>query len=194
MRQVLGKIFRIFKIIILEVRHIFTHLIIYYPASPIGDWFRGVYYRNIFKTTDIPKILRGTKFNHSKLIQLGENFVAGEKVVIDAGDSSGIFIGNNVSIAQCSYIRSANHVFDNVDIFIQDQGHTSKKIIYNNKVYSIIIKDDVWIGASCIILTGAELGEGSILAAGAVVSHKIPPYSIVVGNPGRVVLKRGKKS
>jgi acetyltransferase-like isoleucine patch superfamily enzyme len=56
-----------------------------------------------------------------------------------------------------------------------------------------VINDDVWIGASAIILSGAQIGKGSIIAAGAVVSSIIPPFSIVVGNPGRVIANREKK-
>ena len=51
----------------------------------------------------------------------------------------------------------------------------------------IIIEDGVWIGANAIILKGSKIGRGSIIGAGAVVSGEIPPMSIAVGNPARVV-------
>lgn len=63
----------------------------------------------------------------------------------------------------------------------------------NNEALSkgnIIIEDDVWIGQGAIILSGVTIGRGSVIGAGAVVAKDIPPYSIVVGNPGKVIKKR----
>tara|TARA_R110002020_G_scaffold10961_3_gene41566 strand:- start:6502 stop:6852 length:351 start_codon:yes stop_codon:yes gene_type:complete len=54
-----------------------------------------------------------------------------------------------------------------------------------------VIEDDVWIGHNAIILPGASrIGRGSAIGAGAVVTKDIPPYSIVAGNPGRVIRQR----
>ena len=90
-------------------------------------------------------------------------------------------------------MRSANHKFDRTDIPIQHQGHYSSEIQFNRRKYSVVIEDDIWIGARVIILSGTHIGKGSIISAGSVVSSKIPPYSIVVGNPGRVISKRKVK-
>ena len=87
-------------------------------------------------------------------------------------------------------MRSENHRFDKFDIPIQNQGHDSKEIEFNNNSYSVVIEDDVWIGARVILLSGAHIGEGSVISAGSVVSNKIPPYSIAVGNPARVIANR----
>jgi acetyltransferase-like isoleucine patch superfamily enzyme len=54
----------------------------------------------------------------------------------------------------------------------------------------IYIEDDVWIGARSIILSGVRIGEGSIVAAGSVVTKSVPPYSIVGGVPARVIKSR----
>lgn len=51
----------------------------------------------------------------------------------------------------------------------------------------IEIQDNVWIGARAVILGGARIGEGSIVGAASVVDFEVPPYSIVAGNPARVV-------
>lgn len=55
---------------------------------------------------------------------------------------------------------------------------------------SVHIGRDVWVGASAVILSGVTIGDGSIIGAGSVVTGDIPPYSIAVGNPARVVGRR----
>lgn len=54
----------------------------------------------------------------------------------------------------------------------------------------IIIGNDVLIGTNAIILSGVTIGDGSIIGAGAIVTKNIPPFSVVVGNPGKVIRKR----
>jgi acetyltransferase-like isoleucine patch superfamily enzyme len=54
----------------------------------------------------------------------------------------------------------------------------------------IIIHDDVWIGTGARILDGVEIGEGCVVAAGAVVNKSVPPYSVVAGVPARIIKKR----
>jgi acetyltransferase-like isoleucine patch superfamily enzyme len=54
----------------------------------------------------------------------------------------------------------------------------------------IVVEDDVWIGCNALILSGVTIGRGAIVGAGTVVSKDIPPYSIVVGNPARVIRNR----
>lgn len=58
----------------------------------------------------------------------------------------------------------------------------------------VIIGHDVWIGAEAIILSGVSVGNGSVIGARSVVTKSVPPYSIVVGNPARVVRQRFNKS
>jgi virginiamycin A acetyltransferase len=53
-----------------------------------------------------------------------------------------------------------------------------------------IVGNDVWIGMEALILPGTRIGDGAVIGARAVVSGEVPPYAIVVGNPGRVVRKR----
>ena len=54
----------------------------------------------------------------------------------------------------------------------------------------VIIEDDVWLGTGCIILKGVTLGQGSVVAAGALVIKDVPPYSIVGGVPAKVIKMR----
>ena len=55
---------------------------------------------------------------------------------------------------------------------------------------SIIVEDDVWIGARTVILSGVRIGQGAIIAAGSVVTKDVEPYSIVAGNPAKLIKYR----
>ena len=74
-----------------------------------------------------------------------------------------------------------NHNYDRTDIPMRAQGCTRQ---------AISIGDDCWLGSGSIILAGVKIGRGSIIAAGAIVTQNIPPYSIVAGNPARVIRSR----
>lgn len=54
----------------------------------------------------------------------------------------------------------------------------------------MVIEDDVWMGARCMVMPGVTIGRGSIIAAGAVVTKDIPPYSVAAGVPAKVVRSR----
>ena len=60
----------------------------------------------------------------------------------------------------------------------------------NSETKPVIIENDVWIGANVIILPGVTIHEGSIIAAGAVVTKDVECYTIVAGNPAKVIKKR----
>ncbi len=57
----------------------------------------------------------------------------------------------------------------------------------------IVIEDDVWIGSGARVMDGVTIGRGAIIGAGAVVTKDVPPYSIALGVPARVVGRRGSK-
>jgi virginiamycin A acetyltransferase len=62
--------------------------------------------------------------------------------------------------------------------------------LLQNRVMDTIIGNDVWIGDNVVVLKGVTIGDGAILGASSVITHNVLPYSIVVGNPGRVVRLR----
>lgn len=180
---------KLLNIIISEISQFIEYLIINIPGI-IGNKIRKFYWERKLCSGNNFFVGAQTRFFSNKLIHIGNDVQIGTSMVIDASDSYGILIANNVAIAHGTYIRSANHNFDDLDKTIQSQGHTAKSIEFESKFYSIIIESNVWIGANAIILSGSHIGYGSIISAGAVISSKIPPYSIVVGNPGRVVGNR----
>lgn len=87
-------------------------------------------------------------------------------------------IGSYVNLAQNITITGLNHNFKDINERIDQQGVNTKEVI---------IEDDVWIGANCVILPGVKVGKHCVVAAGSVVSHSIPPYSICAGVPARVI-------
>jgi acetyltransferase-like isoleucine patch superfamily enzyme len=93
----------------------------------------------------------------------------------------GLQIGNGVRISAHVVIVPMNHIYKNPEEPIWMQGETRE---------GIKIDDDVWIGAGAKILDGVWIGKGSIIGAGAVVTRDIPPYSVAVGIPARVIKKR----
>jgi acetyltransferase-like isoleucine patch superfamily enzyme len=95
--------------------------------------------------------------------------------------SGGLKIGNNVFLAAQTMILAFNHSYHDTTIPMNQQGKTMK---------GIEIGDDVWFGAGSKVLDGVKIGEGSIIGANAVVTKNIPPYSIAVGVPAKVIKSR----
>ncbi len=175
-----------------EIFGVIEFIAIYSPRTKIGGLLRKVYWKSRLNIGKNFQIDRGSMVENVKLVQIGNNFLVGMNVWISAGECKGIFIGNDVWISKDSYIRSANHSFDRTDIPMREQGHTCGSVEFNNREYSIVIEDGCWIASNCTILSGSHIGEGAIISTGSVVSGKIPPYSIVIGNPARVISNRKK--
>ncbi len=97
------------------------------------------------------------------------------------GCSGYIEIGDNVIIGPRVSMIAENHNFQRVDIPIKEQGVT---------LNGITIEDNCWIGCNSVILAGVHIGTGSIIAAGAVVTKNVPPYSVVGGVPARSIKSR----
>ena len=94
-------------------------------------------------------------------------------------------IGRYVMMGTDVIIITRNHRFDRTDIPMMEQGFEEERPVY--------IGNDVWIGDRVLILPGVHIGDGSIIAAGAVVTKDVPPYSIVAGVPARKIRDRFEK-
>ncbi|GIX58688.1 hypothetical protein BPADB04_37180 [Bacillus paranthracis] len=97
------------------------------------------------------------------------------------GAAGGIRIGKNVIMGQNVRFHSENHNFDRLDIPIKEQGVTNK---------GIIVGDDCWIGSGAVFLDGVKVGEGSVIGANTLVNKDIPPFSVAVGNPVKIIKNR----
>lgn len=111
-------------------------------------------------------------------IRIGANFSANANVMINARGKGHVTIGDNVLIGPNVVLRSNNHVFERADALINDQGMTEGTITIGN---------DVWIAANAVVLQDVSIGDGAVVAAGAVVTKSVPPYTIVGGVPARTI-------
>ena len=93
---------------------------------------------------------------------------------VDMMSSGGIIIGDNVMIAAGTKIVTNNH------------DYTDHRTLLTKPV---VLKDNCWLGASCVILPGVTVGENSVVAAGAVVTSDVPPDTVVGGVPAKEIKK-----
>lgn len=91
-----------------------------------------------------------------------------------------ITVGHNVMFAQNIVASGLNHGFEDVTLSPSVQRVICKQIV---------VEDDVWIGANSVITAGVKVGKHSVIGAGSVVTKDVPEFSVVVGNPARVIKK-----
>lgn len=111
-------------------------------------------------------------------------FSAGDRVVIGKGANiraagGEIVIGEGALLAQNVSLIAANHSL-NTDVFFRDQPWDSTRV-------GVILKKNVWLGTGVIVLPGVEIGENSVIAAGAVVTKNVPDNQVWAGVPARFV-------
>jgi len=98
-----------------------------------------------------------------------------------------IRIGNHVMFGPGVTVRGGNHRFDVVGRYIDTIQEVEKR---SSDDLGVVIEDDVWVGGNATILHGVRVGRGSVIGASAVVTRSVSPYSIVAGNPARVIGRR----
>jgi acetyltransferase-like isoleucine patch superfamily enzyme len=125
------------------------------------------------------------RYTEFPTLRIGNNVGIGHNSTFTIGRE--IDIGNNVMIAM------------GVNIF-DSPGHPIDPILRRNgspaladDVKAIRIEDDVWIGRDAVIFPGVTVGEGSVVAAGAIVMSNVPPYVVVAGNPARLIARITRK-
>ena len=99
-------------------------------------------------------------------------------------------IGNYCSIStSCLFILGGEHDYRTISTYpiISKIGGYETEVLTKGEIY---LEDEVWIGDRAIIMSGVSIGKGAVIAAGSVVTHNVPPYAIVAGNPARVIKYR----
>ncbi len=110
---------------------------------------------------------------------VGDSCYFGAGVYIDA--RGGLAIGDRVQIGPGTKIVGFGHSFDRIEAPHADTA------------FGITIGDDVWIGANVVVVDGVAIGNGSVVAAGAVVAKDVPPLTLVGGVPARVIRSLARK-
>lgn len=144
-------------------------------------------------------------------IKIGRNTVLGKFIQLTAWQNhssqqlnSSIIIGDDCSIGDFSHITAIDKIIigDNVltgkNVLITDNAHGKSSMFeldqspLERSLYSkgpVIIEDNVWIGEKASILPGVHIGKGSIIGANSVVTKSFEPYSLIAGNPARLIKK-----
>lgn len=134
----------------------------------LGDGVKIGAYSSLSSTSHMSKYGKGLK--------MGNNSAVGQ--FTEFGASGGIEIGNDVIMGSYVSFHSENHNFDDPSKLIREQGVTSK---------SIKIGNNIWVGAKVTFLDGCQVGDNSVVAAGAVVNGIYPPNSVIGGIPAKII-------
>lgn len=126
----------------------------------------------------VSNINRCSFFGKGNEIEIGDYSSIGANCVLHPR----IKIGKYVMMGPEVYFVGNNHITTDVKVPMCFQGKTETKIT--------VIEDDVWIGARVMIMPGCKIGRGSIVAAGSIVTKDVEPYSVVGGNPAKLIKKR----
>lgn len=123
-------------------------------------------------------IERRANFGSGRDICIGDNSGLGERCRVP----SNICVGNNVMMGPYCVIFTQNHAFSDTNIPMIMQGMEPAR--------KTVIEDDVWIGHGVIMTPGRQIKKGSIIGAGCVLTKDFDAYSIIGGNPGKVLKMR----
>jgi len=114
---------------------------------------------------------------------------------LQIGDNTGIGHGCSFTIGKLISIGSNCNLSGDISIMDSNAHRTdpAARLALEppapEEIRPVIIRDGVWIGRRCLIFPGVKVGEGSVISAGSVVRTHVPPYSVVAGNPARVMFR-----
>lgn len=138
---------------------------------PLPRLRKGIYRSLGMDIHPTAHIMRNCHFVALRNIHVAERSIVGHDCLLDAKGS--IFIGSDVNISSFAKIITAKHLVDAADFSGMDK--------------PVTIRDRVWIASAALILHGVEIGEGAIVAAGAVVTKDVGPFDVVGGVPAKVM-------
>lgn len=130
------------------------------------------------KCGNITTVNRKACFGSGRNIEIGDGSGLGENCSIP----SNTIIGKNVMMGKNVLILTRNHDFSRTDIPMCQQGFTESK--------QTVFEDDCWIGHNVQFTPGRHIAKGTIIGLAAVVTKDFPPYSIIGGNPAKIIRTR----
>lgn len=156
----------------------FVRYYLYILSSIPSHHLRYLFYKHIcfIRLANNVVIYYGTEIRDPQKLQIGEGTIIGDNAILDA--RNGIIFGKSVNLSSNVSIWSEQH--DHIDPYFHCK--PNKK--------PIVIEDRVWIGPNTVILPSITIGEGAIVAAGAIVTKDVPPYAIVAGIPAKTIGQR----
>ncbi len=140
-----------------------------------------VWRKKIHSTTGNFRIHSRASIRNAHNIYLGDNVRITMDCCIWAGEKTRIVIGDNVLIGPGAKMFSSNHGIALTGVPMSYQDRVEKDIIIGN---------DIWIGANCIITSGVRINDGAVVAAGSVVTKEVPKDTLVGGIPVKVIKMR----
>ena len=131
---------------------------------------------------------RGSRLWAPERIAIGNSVYIGKEVLIECNAE----IGDYVLIAnRVAFVGRHDHDFRTIGVPVRFSPWIgSRKKISPHRGAKVVVESDVWIGYGATVLSGVTLGNGTIVAAGSVVTKSTPAYAIVAGNPARIVGQR----
>ena len=145
---------------------------------------KGVTLGNHVSIGDYSRIIVSTTLNHlGEFIKIGNNVGIGEFAYL--GGAGGLEIGKDCIIGQYLSCHPENHNYSDLELPIRFQGVSRQ---------GIKIGQNCWIGSKVTVLDGVKIGDGCIIAAGAVVTKSFPANSIIGGVPAKLIKKRNRKN
>jgi len=163
------------RLLVPEFRlYLCNHWVTYVPSHHFRLWF----FRTVmdFQLGKDSSIYMGATFDCAGGFRLGENSTVNSNCRMDP--RGGIEIGSNASISNEVIILTADHDMDSPD--------------FVGRTRPVKIDDYAWIGTRAMILPGVTIGRGAVVAAGAVVTKSVEPFSVVAGLPARPVRSRAQ--
>ena len=180
--KIMGTNFHIKKLLCLAIYYgLATHLPDSYSfiCGRFANRLRVSLCKIIFKECgSIETINRKVRFGSGKNVVIGNGSGIGANTEIP----SSIVIGNNVILSRNCFILNRNHRFEDTSIPIVEQGFKEEKLT--------IIEDDCWIGMNTLLTPGRHIKKGTIVGMGSVLTKDFPEYSIVGGNPAKLIKYR----
>ena len=146
-------------------------------------YFSLRYHRRLFscRFANIPNI-------KSRNFKTSVEFFAGRDFYVRGNKYSKIFIDTKVLFGPDVMLLAGNHVTNHT------QSHLYDYNLHDDRSKDIVVNKGAWVGARSILLSGAEIGEGSIVGCNSVVNAKLKPYCIYAGTPAKLISPRFTKS
>lgn len=160
---------------------------------PIKDYVSLVFFRRKFRIANQQNEVVPENIFPIASARFGRYTYGHVRFITWGSGNEQLTVGDFVSIgSNVTFMGGGNHKMDSFSTFPFNVKFFDQKVEALTKG-PIIIKDDVWIGSNSLILSGITVGQGAVVAAGSVVTKDVPPYSIVGGNPARILKYRFEK-